>query len=187
MECQIDGVHVLAPERSIHDGWGKRVRDRIACHAVDARRHVHSLDAIDIAQFLGGDLARGSLFAGRGGGEGEHAAGAHTQNAADDSLFAHAHANQGVPVTFLRQKLDHGDVVGEGSGRADDLVEVSRVGDHFFQRLVELLGGPEVVKRKDQSRSGAKFLELFGLALASGLEFDVNELAAGGGGLAQNV
>jgi hypothetical protein len=69
------------------------VRDRIADHAVDAGGDVHALDAIDVAQFLRGDLAGCGFFAGNGGCESEHASRAHAQYAADDALFAHAHAD----------------------------------------------------------------------------------------------
>jgi len=112
---------------------------------------------------------------------------AHAQNSADNALFAHAHADQRVPVTFLGQEFDHGDVVGERGGGADDFVEVGGVGAHFLERFVELLGRPEVVEGEDQGGTGAQLLQLLGLALAGGLEFDINQLAACGCGLAQNV
>ena len=86
-----------------------------------------------------------------------------------------------------RQKLDHGDVVGESGGGADDLVEVGRIGQHLFEGLVKLLGGPEIVERKDQGGAGAQLLQLFGLALAGGLQFDVDQLASRGSGFAEDV
>src|SRR5450631_290102 len=184
---EVDGVNVLPTKGRVHDGRGQRVRDGVAHNSVDSRSHIDSIDAINIVQVLRGYLAGGGLFSGNGGCEGEDASGPHAENAADNALFPHAHANQGVPVALPRQKLDHGDVVGERGGGADDLVEVGRVGEHFFQSLVQLLGGTKVMEGENEGAAGAKLLELFWLALACGLQFNIDQLATGGGSFAQNV
>ena len=52
------------------------MRYGIAGDSVDAGGDVDALDAVDVAQFLRGDLAGRGFFAGDGGGESEDAAGA---------------------------------------------------------------------------------------------------------------
>jgi len=58
-----------------------------------------------------------------------------------------------MPVSLASQKLDHGYVIGEGGGGADDFVEIRRKGKHLLKRFVELLSTSEVVKGKNQGRS----------------------------------
>ena len=120
-------------------------------------------------------------------GKGKHAAGAHSEHAADDALLAHANANDGMVVALAPQKLDHGNIVGERSGGTDDFVEVCGEGAHLFQSFVQLLGPAKVVKRKNQPGAAPKLLQLLRLALKSGLEFDVYQLAARAGRFAENI
>jgi len=94
MQSEVDGVDVLAAEGRVHDCRRKRVGDRISGHTVDPCGDVDLLDAIDASQLLRGDLAGSGFVSGTGGGEGEDAAGANPQHAADDALFAHAQPNQ---------------------------------------------------------------------------------------------
>src|SRR5215471_13594676 len=92
-----------------------------------------------------------------------------------------------MPVSLTSQELVHRDVIGEGSRRTYDLVEVRRKGEHLFEVFVEFLGRSKIVRREDQCRPRAQFLELLGLALRCRLDFHINELAPCGGGLVQNV
>src|SRR6202035_2304704 len=92
-----------------------------------------------------------------------------------------------MAIALPRQKLDHGDVIGESRRSADDLVEVGRIHQHFLEGLLKLLSGPEIVKRKDQGGTGAQLLELFGLALARCFELNIDQLASGGSCFAQDV
>ena len=129
--------------------------DWIPGDAVNAGGHIHLVDAIDAAQFLGGDLAGCCLFAGTGRGKGEDAARPHSKNTADDALLAHAHAHQRMAIAFPGQELDHGHVVGEGGRGADHFVEIGWVSQHLLQSFIQFLGGAEVMERQNQSRARA--------------------------------
>ncbi len=76
VQGKVHGVDVLAAEGRIHDGGRQRVGDGISGNAVDASGGIDRLDAVDAAQFLGGDLAGSGFFSGTDGGEGENTAGA---------------------------------------------------------------------------------------------------------------
>src|SRR5271156_4214446 len=139
--------------------------DRVSGNPVDARGGVQLLDAVEAAQLLRGDLSGSGLFSGTHGGKGEHAAGADSQHAADDALFAHAHPDQRMVVPSPPQKLDHGNVVGKRSRRADNFVEVSGVSAHLFQSFSELLRAAKVVEGKNQAAAAAQLLQPVRLAL----------------------
>ena len=79
MQREVDAVHIFAAQRRIHDGGRKRMRDRIAGHAVHSGGRVHLLDAIGAAQLLRRDLAGRGFLVGTDRGEGEDAARAHSQ------------------------------------------------------------------------------------------------------------
>src|SRR4029077_20534533 len=96
----------------------------VSGNAVDAGGNVDRLDAVEAAQILRGDLAGSGFFSGTGRGKGEDAAGADSEDAADDALFAHAQADERMSVGFAAQKLDHGNVIGKGGGGADHFVKV---------------------------------------------------------------
>src|SRR5208283_2917204 len=179
VQGKVDGIHVFAAEGGVHDGRRKRMGDRVYDHSVDARGGVQLLDPVDTAQLLGRRLARSGGFPGGGGGESEDAPCSYSQDAANEPLLSHAHADQGMTVALTAQKLDHGDVVGKRGRGADDFIKVGGISQHSLQRLVELLGCPEIVERKDQGRSGAQLLKLLRLALAGGLQLDVDQLASG--------
>ena len=119
----------------------------VAGDAVDPCRRVHLFNSVKIPQFLRRHLPGSGLFIGAEGSESEDAAGTHSQHSADDALFSHAYTDQGMLVTLLRQKPDHGDIVGQGRGCRNDFVEVCLDGQHFLELLVELLGAPEIVER----------------------------------------
>ena len=89
-------------------------------------------------------------------------------------------------VAVALEELHHGDVVVESGGGADDLVEVGGVVDHFDQSFVELLGGAEVMKRKDDGGLGSKFGQLRRFQAAGGLQLYVNQLTTGVGGFSQD-
>src|SRR5260370_41553563 len=98
------------------------MRNGISNHPVNAGSGVQLLDAIYVAQFLGGHLSGSGGLRRSSRREGESAPRAYSQDAADDSLLSHAHANQGMAVTPTAEKLDHGDGVGKRCGRAEDLI-----------------------------------------------------------------
>src|ERR1700729_477309 len=123
----------------------------VAHDGVNARSGIYLFNAVNIAQLLRRYLSGGGFLAASCRGEGKGAASPQAQNSADEALLAHAHADQGGPVAFAAEEFDHLDVVGESGCGADELVIVGRVRPHFFQRLVELLCGAEVVEGEDQA------------------------------------
>src|SRR5437667_10924135 len=109
MQSEIDGIDVFPPERSIHDRRRESMDHGVAGDAVDPCRRVHLFNSVKITQFLRRHLPGSALFIGAEGSESEDAAGSHSQHSADDALFSHAYTDQGMLVTLLRQKPDHGD------------------------------------------------------------------------------
>src|SRR5437763_17158756 len=107
------------------------MRDGIADYAVNSSGNVHLLNAIDVAQLLGGDLTRSGFLASTRGCEGEHAPRPYPQHSADDPLLAHAHADHGMTVAFPSEELDHGDVVRQDGRDALAFVAIRREGQHF--------------------------------------------------------
>src|SRR6266550_4196503 len=99
--------------------------DGVAGHAIDTRRCIDLLNAVDTAELLSTDLAgRGFLiFADRG--ECKHAAGAHSEHSADDALLSHTQSDQRVFVNLRLEELHHRYVVRESGGGGDNLVIVS--------------------------------------------------------------
>ena len=187
VQGHVNRVHIFPPQGRVHDGGRERMRHRISRHAVNPRRRVHLLDAVGVAQFLRRDLAGSSLFLGRDGGEGERAAGADCEHTADEALLAHAHANQGKPLALLLQEFHHHNVVVQRGGGADDLIKIRWSHRHLFQGLVQFLGGAEIVEGQNQGSAGPQPFQLFRLRLGCGLQLDIQELAARGGGLRQDV
>ena len=131
---------------------------RVAGHAVYSRCRVYLLDAVHTAEVLCRHLSRGGFLSRADRRKGEDAPRSHAQNAADDSLFPHAQADQRMLVTLLFQELHHHHVVRQGGSRGDDLVEVGGVGKHLLQSFFQLAGGTEVVKGEDQSCPTTQFL-----------------------------
>src|SRR5262249_47726201 len=117
----------------------------------DPGSNIHLLNAIDAAQLLRADLAWRGFLTGTRGGKGEHASSSNSENPADDALLSHAHADHRMAVAFAGQELDPCDVVRQRGGRAHNFVEVGGVGQHLFERLIELLGRPKIMKRKNQT------------------------------------
>ena len=163
------------------------MRHRISRDAVDASRCIHGLDAVNAAQLLRRNLTRSSFFSWTDRGEGEHAAGADPEDAADKSLFAHAHSDNGIVVGFASQKLNHRNIVGKRRRSTDDFVEVRREGAHLLQGFVQLLGSAKIVERKNQRRAGTQFLQLRRFALLRSLQFHIYQLTSNGRSLGQNI
>src|SRR5579864_2831791 len=92
-----------------------------------------------------------------------------------------------MQVALARQELDHGHVVGEGCGGTYELVKVSGESQHFLEGFIEFLGCAEIVLGKNQSCPGAQLLKLFWFALRGSLYFNINKLAASGGGFVQDI
>src|ERR1700678_1380798 len=149
MQRKIYRVNVFAPEGRIHDCRRERVRHRISSYTIDTRGRVDLLDTINAAQILCADLSGSGFLAGTDRSKSKDAARAHSQHAADDSLFSHAHADNRILIPLAPQELDHGNIVKKRSGRTHDLIKIGWVGTHLFQRFVELLGTTKVMKRKD--------------------------------------
>src|SRR6266478_6775996 len=159
--------------------------DGVARHAVDASRCVDLLDAVDAAELLSTDLPGRGFLIFTDGCEGKHAAGADSKHTADDALLSHAQADQGVFVTVGLEELHHRYVVGERGGGGDDLVVVGRDGQHLLERLFQPASGTKIVEGENQARTGAQSSHCFGLAANPTLQFQVQELASGGGGPAK--
>src|SRR5579862_24174 len=90
-------------------------------------------------------------------------------------------------VAVVLQELHHRHVVGEGGRGGDDLVIIGRDGNHLLEGGVEVTGSLKVMKGKYQGGARAQFLDLRGLTLRSCLQLDVDDLAAGVGGLLQEL
>ena len=147
---------------------------RISRHSINTRSRIHLLDAIGRAQVLRCHLPGRSLIVSADCSEGESTPGTHSQYAADDSLFAHAHADQRVPVAFFFQKLHHGDIVIECCSRTHDLVKICRKPVHLFESLFQFPRAPEVVVGNDHRRPSAQPLQLLRLAPHGTLQFQID-------------
>ena len=187
LQRQKDGVDRLAAEgHVVHEGR-EGVADGIAGHSVDFGGGVDLIDAPGFAQGAGFDLAGAGFFASVGSGKGEDAAGAEAEDAADDALLAHGDADDVGFVAATIEEAHHGDVVGEGFGGGDDFDELGLEGQDAVKDGVEIPGGFVVVVADDEGGAeGAKLLHLRGLGVLGGLQFDVDEMAAGLGGLLED-
>src|SRR6202041_83537 len=112
---------------------------------------------------------------------------AHSEHPADNALFAHTEANDGMVVAFAPQELDHGNIIRKGGCRADHFVEVGGEGSHLLQSLGKLFRAAKIVEGKNESGAAAKLLQLLRLALLSGLEFNINQLASRSRGFSQDI
>src|ERR1022692_813295 len=90
-------------------------------------------------------------------------------------------------VGLAAKELDHGYIVGKSGGCADPFVEVGGEGSHLLESFVELFGSTEVVVGKDQRGAVAQLLELRGLTLLGGGQFDIHQLASDGRGFGEDV
>ncbi len=63
---------------------------RVAGHAIDLGGGIDHVNAVGIAQFIGGHLTGSRLLTTGGSGKGKDAARSHPQHTADDSLLTHA-------------------------------------------------------------------------------------------------
>ena len=115
----------------------KRVGDRIAGDAEDARRLVEMLDAIEIEQRARGHLARRGLGAVAKGGEGERRAGPRAEHAAHEAFFAHGDADHMRGERAVFNQPQHGEIVGQGAGGRDDFDEIGLEGLDAIGRLFE--------------------------------------------------
>ena len=187
LQREVDGVDGLAAEGRVHHDGRERGADGIAGDAVDLGGGVDLVDAVGLDEGAGGDLAGAGFFAGSGGGEGEGGAGADAEDAGDDAGVAHADADDVGVVVHALEEADEGDVVDQGLGGGDDLDEVGIEGRDAGVDAVEVLGGGEVVVADDEGDAGvAELLQAGLLEGFGGLELEVGEVEAGGGGLGED-
>src|ERR1700722_12020910 len=162
--------------------------DRVAGDSVDARRDVNLIDTVGLVQRACSDLARACFFTWRSGGKGEDTSGAYPQNAADNSLVAHANTYKVCHVASPFEEMHHRDVVGETLGCRDNLDEFGLVGANAFENAVKVFSSSEVVVRNDESSPPrAELFQLSGLDGFRGLELDIDHMEARGSGLLQNL
>ncbi len=90
-------------------------------------------------------------------------------------------------LALALQELHHHDIVIERLGGADHLVVVRRESGHSLEGLVELAGGAKVVEGENDGGGGAQAVQVFRFQGGGAFQFQVDELAAVGGGLYQNV
>ena len=152
--------------------------NRIARDSVDFRGGIDLLDAVDAAQITSTDLARSRLKIGIDCAKGEHTAGAHTEHAADDSLFSHANSNERMFVAPRLQELHHGHVVEERRRRADDLIEVRWDFQHLLQRVIKIARGTKIMERQNQSGPAAQPGNRLWLRFQRALQFQIDKLTA---------
>ena len=93
IEREEDAVDRLPTKGAVQHGRGERMTDGITGDAVNLGGCVDMLDPVCLKESTSRHLAGGCLLAFGGGGEGEHTAGAHPDDAADKTLFPHADAN----------------------------------------------------------------------------------------------
>src|SRR5205814_8297231 len=178
VQVEIDGVDALAAERGVHHQRRKRVRHRIASHAIDAGGGIHLLQAVSFAQGASGDLPRRSLLARACGGKNKLTAGAHPQHPADDALLAHAYAHHGAAFTVALQKFHHHHVVVQVGGGGDDLDEIGGHGFHLLEDVVEFFGGAKIVVGKDERGFAAQPLKIYRLHALGGGQLHIHQGAA---------
>src|SRR5207248_10348123 len=142
----------------------------VSGNSVDLGGGVYLLHPIGFAQSAAGDLAGSGFFPGRGRGKGKLAAGAKAQNAADDSLLAHANTHHGALLTGALQKFHHDHVVIKAGSGADDLDVIRRNALHFGKSIIELFGRAKVVERKNERGLLADLLNVGGLELLVALD-----------------
>src|SRR6266850_1341632 len=122
VKSKINSVDVLPAQGGVHDDGRERMSDGVSCHAIDASRCVHLLDAVDAAELLSTDLAGRGFLIFTNSCERKDAAGAHSKHTTDDALLSHAQADQRVFVALSLEELHHCYVVGERGGSGDNLV-----------------------------------------------------------------
>ena len=100
---------------------------------------------------------------------------------------AHTDADDVGVVVHALEEADEGDVVDEGLGGGDDLDEVGGEALDAVEGGVEVFGGVEVVVADDEADAGlAEFLDAGPLEGLGGLEFEVDEVEAGLGGVGED-
>src|SRR4029077_20982214 len=115
------------------------------------------------------DLARRSFLIWADRCKGKDAASAYSQHTTNDSLLAHAQADQRVLIAPFLQKLHHGHVVVKSCCRTHEFVIVGGDGDHFVQRFFQTLGSTKVVVGEDQRGSIPQALQVLGVSFVWGL------------------
>ena len=187
MQRKIDAVDSLAPHCRIHDRGRERMSHGIASHSVHARGRIDLFDPVGAAQILRGDLAGGGFLVIAHCAKSKHTPRTHAKHPADDALLAHAHPNQRVFTAIFLEELHHEHVVVKGGGSADDFVKIGGDGNHLLQRLFQILGGPIVVMREDESCLAPQTPHLLRFAVRRALQFEIDQLAAGSRCLRQNL
>src|SRR6202140_4626230 len=150
VQGEINSIHVLATHCRVHDYGRERVLHGIAGNSVDTGGGIDLLDAINSAQIAPADLPGRGFKVGADRAEGENAAGANAQHAADDALLAHAQPDERMLAAVRLQELHHGHIVGERGSSTDDFVEVRRNLEHLLQGVVEVAGGSKIMKRDEE-------------------------------------
>ncbi len=192
LEREQDGIDAFAVERGVVHQRRERVRDGIAGHSKDAGCGVELVCAIEGAHGLGGDLAGRGLGSVGKRCEGERAAGARAEHAADEAFFAHGDAEHARGCRAVFDEAQDGEVVGEGLRGGDDLDEVGREGGDAIGGAIDGAGAGEVVEADDELgagfvEGGAEFFELRGGGFFGRFDFEVDDLAAGACGFRSNI
>src|SRR5882762_9071609 len=121
----------------------------VTCYTINAGGSVNLVGAVNVTQHFCCNLSRSGFLARHGGGKRKNAACAEAQHSANNSLLAHAEADERMPVTLLLQELHHDHVVVQRGGGAHDFVEVGLQRFHSGKSLFQLLGGTEIMVGKD--------------------------------------
>src|SRR6201996_9110257 len=162
--------------------------NRVADDTIDARGGVDLRNTVQVCEGACRHLPRSCLFTFDGGGEGEGAACAYRQHAADHALLAHAKADYVGVVATAFEKLHHDDVVGKRARRRDDLYKLRLVGPYAFKDAVEVLRGLEIVVRNHKGNAvAAELLQLFRRDHLGGLQFEIEQVKAGGSSFLQHL
>lgn len=187
---QVDGVESLAMEGRVLHERGQGVGDGVADDAVDAGGAVDLLDVEAVAHGVGGELAGCGGGGRRGSGEGEGRAAAQAEDAAERTLLAHGEGDDLGACSQLVHPAQEMDVVHEAVGGGDDFEEVGLKGEHAVHDGGRIDEPGEVMEADEERGSGlaqglAEGLQLDGAGLLGGLDFEIDDGAAGGGSLGE--
>ncbi len=188
LEGQQDGVDDLAAEGCVVHERRERVSDGVTGDAEDACGLIDLIDAVDLAQGAGVDLAgRGFRFL-RKRREGEGASCAGPEDAAQDAFFPHGDADDVGGERAVLDEAQDGEVVRERASGGDDFDEVGLEGFNAVGCLLQAAGAGEVVVADEQRGAGvAQVGDLRGLGGLGGLDFEIDDLAASLGSLGEDL
>ena len=190
LEGQEHRVDALEAKSGVLHERRERIADGVASHSEDAGCLIELLDAVQVAQGAGADLAWSGLDAVAGRGKSESGTGPRAKYAAHDALLTHCDADEARGERSLVNQTQHGQIVGKREGCGNHLDEFRAEGLDAVGGLVEIGSAREVVKADEQRRAcfaegSAEGLQLGRAGRFGRFHFEVDDLAASLGCLAE--